>query len=160
MPPCSRSLRKLANSVAVNRSLSLLMRSCIPLSNIAFSNMAVITSDSDLNCVLDSSAALQVACNLTAAPAFYSYIRKSGCFRFIKPLCISEVASHPSRGPVFSPGTVSNAGVPEVDTQCQFGTRSNPRCDECKMSSFVKPMLGKLSSAEFEGAITAQVSSG
>ncbi len=42
-PPCSKSLRKAANSVAVNLSLSLLILSFIKLSN-----MAVITSDSDL----------------------------------------------------------------------------------------------------------------
>jgi hypothetical protein len=43
----------------------------LTLSFIAFSNMAVITSDSDLQplWLLDSSAAMQVACNLVAATA-------------------------------------------------------------------------------------------
>jgi hypothetical protein len=64
----------------VNLSLSLLIFSFI------FSNMAVITSDSDLDphfCLLDSPAAVQVACNLVAVPALYFQIRKAGCLRFI-----------------------------------------------------------------------------
>ena len=136
MPPCSRSLRKRCQ-FGRRESVFIVMvcRSFVQSVSQTWPSSPP-TPTSYLICLLDSSAAIQVACNLTAAVAFLFYIRKAGRFRFINP-CEYRKLRASSEQLSFPEAPVGNPTVPKTDTECHLRecTRVDPPDRSLRLSS-------------------------